>query len=145
LLHREARMNEVRDYPLGYSHQESRRLEDQGALLEGLTEDVFRRAGLKGGMRVLDIGSGVGDVSLLAARMVGGDGTVLGIDKSASSVQAARRRITTLGVANVFFEQSDVAEFATDRKFWCHRRSLGAAVPAGSGCGIAPTVANLEA
>jgi len=66
---------------------------------------------------VLDIGCGVGDGSLLVARMVGSDGAVLGIDKGASSVETARSRVAALGVKNVSFEESDVAVFATDRKF----------------------------
>jgi ubiquinone/menaquinone biosynthesis C-methylase UbiE len=116
-LNWESALSEARDYPLGYSDLEAGRLADQGALLEGITEDVFRRAGLKRGMRVLDIGSGVGDVSLLAARMIGGDGAVLGIDKSSSSVQAARRRVADLGVTNVRFEKCDIADSATEQKF----------------------------
>jgi ubiquinone/menaquinone biosynthesis C-methylase UbiE len=47
------------------------------SLLEELTEDVFRRAGLGPGIQVLDISSGVAEVSLLAAIMVGSDGAVL--------------------------------------------------------------------
>jgi ubiquinone/menaquinone biosynthesis C-methylase UbiE len=110
-------MSAAQDYPLGYSDREAQRLADQAALIEEATEDVFRRAGLRSGMHVLDIGSGVGDVSLLAARMVGSDGAVLGIDKAASSVETARRRVAALGVQNVSFEASDLAAFATDRKF----------------------------
>ncbi len=110
-------MSEAQHYPLGYSTQEAQRLADQGALLEDLTEDVLRRAGLRQGMQVLDIGCGVGDVSLLAARMVGSDGAVLGIDKAVSSVEAARRRVAALGVKNARFEESDLAAFETDQEF----------------------------
>ena len=110
-------MVDSKDYPLGYSSQEAQRLKDQGALIEEFTEDVLRRAGLQRGMRVLDIGSGVGDVSLLVARMVGDDGAVLGIDKASSSVETARQRVAALGVKNVCFENSDLAEFAADKKF----------------------------
>jgi ubiquinone/menaquinone biosynthesis C-methylase UbiE len=91
-------VSKAKDYPLGYSAQEAQRLADQGAQLDELTEDVLRRAGLRRGMQVLDIGSGAGDVSLLAARMVGSDGAVLGIDKALSSVEIARRRVAALGV-----------------------------------------------
>ena len=110
-------MSDAQDYPLGYSAQEAQRLADQAAQLDELTEDVFRRAGLRRGMQVLDIGCGVGDVSLLAARMVGSDGAVLGIDKASSSVEIARRRIAALGVQNVSFQESDLAVFATNEKF----------------------------
>jgi 2-polyprenyl-3-methyl-5-hydroxy-6-metoxy-1,4-benzoquinol methylase len=110
-------MSEAQQYPLGYSEEEARRLADQGALLEDLTQDVMRRAGLRHAMQVLDIGCGVGDVSLLAARMVGSDGSVLGVDKALSSVEAARRRVASLGVKNARFEEGDLAKFETDQKF----------------------------
>jgi 2-polyprenyl-3-methyl-5-hydroxy-6-metoxy-1,4-benzoquinol methylase len=110
-------MSRAQDYPLGYSELEARRLAEQGALLEDLTADVFRRAGLREGMTVLDIGCGVGDVSLLAARLVGPRGAVLGIDRAASSVQSARGRATAVGIAHARFEQADLASFATDHTF----------------------------
>jgi protein-L-isoaspartate O-methyltransferase len=110
-------MSALQDYPLGYSEQEAQRLAAQAALIEELTEDVLRRAGIRSGMRVLDIGSGFGDVSMLTARMVGPHGTVLGIDKSLSSVQAARRRVADLGISNVHFEAGDLAAFTDDRQF----------------------------
>ena len=110
-------MSRTQDYPLGYTELEARRLAEQGALLEEFTADVFRRAGLREGMTVLDIGCGVGDVSLLAARLVGPKGAVLGIDRAASSVQTARGRATALGVAHARFEQADLASFETDQTF----------------------------
>jgi 2-polyprenyl-3-methyl-5-hydroxy-6-metoxy-1,4-benzoquinol methylase len=110
-------MSRAQDYPLGYSELEARRLAEQGALLEELTVDVFRRARLREGMSVLDVGCGVGDVTLLAARLVGPKGAVLGIDRAASSVQTARGRATASGVAHARFEQADVASFETDQAF----------------------------
>jgi cyclopropane fatty-acyl-phospholipid synthase-like methyltransferase len=58
-------MNESR-YALGYSEDEAHRLTRQAAFFEDLTADVLRRAGIGPGMHVLDLGCGVGDVSLLA-------------------------------------------------------------------------------
>jgi 2-polyprenyl-3-methyl-5-hydroxy-6-metoxy-1,4-benzoquinol methylase len=110
-------MGRPQDYPLGYSELEARRLAEQGAVLEEFTADVFRRAGLREGMTVLDIGCGVGDVSLLAARLVGPQGAVLGIDRAASSVQTARGRATALGVAHARFKQAELASFETDQIF----------------------------
>ena len=110
-------MSRAQDYPLGYSELEARRLAEQAALLEGLTAEVFRRAGLRAGMTVLDIGSGVGDVSLLAARLVGPKGAVLGIDRAASSVQTANGRATALGITHVRFEQADLDRFEADQTF----------------------------
>jgi 2-polyprenyl-3-methyl-5-hydroxy-6-metoxy-1,4-benzoquinol methylase len=110
-------MSDSQDYPLGYSEQEARRLADQGALLEDLTENLLRRAGLGHGMQVLDIGCGVGDVSLLAAKLVGSGGAVLGIDRAASSIETARRRLAALGVTNARFEQADLATFESAQRF----------------------------
>jgi ubiquinone/menaquinone biosynthesis C-methylase UbiE len=86
-------------YPLGYTDHEFARLEQQGAIFREFTSDVLRRAGLAPGMRVLDIGCGVGDVSLLAAELVGPYGTVIGVDRSAESVAVAIRRVTAAGHA----------------------------------------------
>jgi len=112
-----ATMTEAKDYPLGYSEQEARRLAEQGALLEEFTAELFQRAGLREGMRVLDIGCGVGDVTLLAARLVGPQGAVLGIDRAASSVETARARASALGVGHARFEQADLGTFETGQTF----------------------------
>src|SRR2546430_5550796 len=82
-----------RPYVLGESDAEFRRLEMQSAFVRDLTEDVLKRAGLRPGMRVLDIGSGIGDVALLAGGLVGPTGSVLGIDRSAAAVETAERRV----------------------------------------------------
>src|SRR5271154_6128181 len=87
-------MGESSGYALGYTEDEARRWAQQAAFFEELTADVLRRAGIRSGMRVLDLGCGVGDVSLLASRMVGASGAVLGIDRSPTSVETARRRAT---------------------------------------------------
>jgi hypothetical protein len=68
-------------------------------------------------MKVLDIGCGIGDVSLLAAAMVGTQGCVLGIDRSPSSVEAARRRTAARGVTHVEFQVADLSTFDTDQMF----------------------------
>ena len=50
------------DYVLGHSKAELQRLEEQAQFFGDLTALVFREAGLREGMHVLDIGSGAGDV-----------------------------------------------------------------------------------
>jgi ubiquinone/menaquinone biosynthesis C-methylase UbiE len=110
-------MIERRDYPLGYSDEEAQRLADQAALFEDLTEDTLRRAGLRMGMRVLDLGCGVGDVSLLAARIVGPTGAVLGVDRAASSLKIAQGRAAGLGATNVRFDEAELQAFDTDQMF----------------------------
>jgi len=49
-------------------------------------------AGIGPGQRVLDLGSGVGDVAMLAARLVGPSGEVVGIERDASSIARANAR-----------------------------------------------------
>ncbi len=60
------------------------------------------------GERVLDIGCGFGDTTQQLARMVGGDGTLVGIDAAERFVQAAREEATAAGLANVRFFAGDV-------------------------------------
>ena len=104
-------------YALGYSDNEFRRLERQAVFFRDLTEDVLRRAGLVPGMHVLDVGCGVGDVSMLAATMVGATGSVLGIDRSSESLDVARRRAAAAGHASVCFQAVELDAFSPERKF----------------------------
>ena len=99
-------MTDSSSYPLGYTEDEARRLVDQAAFFEDLTEKVLRRAGIGSAMQVLDLGCGVGDVSLLTARIVGTSATVFGIDRSAASVETARGRAAAVGVTSDFRQRS---------------------------------------
>ena len=69
-------MSDATSYVMGHDDRERRRLLLQASILNPLTEELFHRAGITSGMRVLDIGCGVGDVSLIAARLVGAHGRV---------------------------------------------------------------------
>jgi ubiquinone/menaquinone biosynthesis C-methylase UbiE len=110
-------MTDSSSYPLGYTEDEARRLVDQAAFFEDLTEEVLRRAGIGSAMQVLDLGCGVGDVSLLTARIVGTSATVLGIDRSAASVETARGRAAAVGVRNVRFQTAELDTFDTTQTF----------------------------
>src|SRR5215467_9673704 len=74
-------------------------------------------AGLTSGMRVLDVGSGSGDVTFLAADVVGSNGFVVGIDRSAAAVERATTRASRRNLANVAFEVGDPAAMDFDRPF----------------------------
>jgi 2-polyprenyl-3-methyl-5-hydroxy-6-metoxy-1,4-benzoquinol methylase len=67
-------------YVMGHSDRERRRLAFQGLILNPFTEQLMRRAGVTGGMHVLDFGCGIGDLSILASRLVGRYGRVTSID-----------------------------------------------------------------
>jgi SAM-dependent methyltransferase len=62
---------------------------------------------LEPGERVLDLGSGAGMDSLIAALMVGPEGTVTGIDMTPEMVENARRGAAELGVSNVTFVEGE--------------------------------------
>lgn len=98
------------DYETILTHTDSelKRLIDQGRFYGELTGHVFQLAGIGPGMRVLDIGCGTGEVSFLVSRMVGADGEVIGIDKSAKAVSAAKSRAKSLGIGNVRFITADL-------------------------------------
>ncbi len=106
-----------KDYVLGHSDAELRRLEQQGRFFGDLTALIFRAAGLREGMRVLDVGCGAGDVSLLAARFVGTAGAVLGVDRSEEAVAVAGKRAQASGAENVTFVTGDAAELQFDTEF----------------------------
>lgn len=93
-------------YVLGHSADELARLERQSAIFEAPTNALLRRAGLAPGMRVLDIGCGAGDVSLVVSDFVGPAGHVVGVDRAPEAVVTARRRAAAAGRTNVTFVES---------------------------------------
>jgi len=110
-------INSTADYALGYSNAEHDRLIRQSTLIAPVTERLFREAGIGAGQRVLDLGSGLGDVSMLVARLVGPSGEVVGIDRDANSISRARERVAARGFRNVGFMQADVNDLAGDKPF----------------------------
>ena len=105
------------DYPLGTGDAERDRLIRQSQRLAPLTERVFRMAGIGVGQSVLDIGSGVGDVALLLARIVGFAGEVVGVERDPRSLARASARTTEAGLSNVRFIQSDVSQIPSIKSF----------------------------
>jgi ubiquinone/menaquinone biosynthesis C-methylase UbiE len=105
------------DYALGYTDSEHDRLIRQAARIAPYTERLFRESGIGAGQRVLDLGSGVGDVSMLLARIVGPSGEVVGIERDASSIARAKARVAEAGFPNVNFTQADVHQIDSDKLF----------------------------
>jgi ubiquinone/menaquinone biosynthesis C-methylase UbiE len=102
------------DYILGHNPDEIERLIDQQRFFGDLTAELFRRAGLTEGMRVLDLGCGAGDVSFLAASFVGPTGTVIGVDRSAEAIQVAEQRARHAGLSNIRFIAQDLSELTLE-------------------------------
>ena len=111
------RTTEQHRYILGHSVAEHARLARQAALFEPYTERLFFAAGIAPGMRVLDVGCGVGDVSLLVARLVGPRGQVVGIDRDASAIATARERAVNMGYSHVRFELAAIEKLQPDTPF----------------------------
>jgi ubiquinone/menaquinone biosynthesis C-methylase UbiE len=105
------------DYALGYTSAEHDRLIRQATRIAPYTERLFREAGIGSGHCVLDLGSGVGDVSMLVARIVGPSGEVVGIERDAHSIARAQARVAEAGLRNVSFTQADVNQFLSDKPF----------------------------
>src|SRR2546427_12690712 len=104
-------------YALGSTDAEHERLIRQAARLAPFTERFFRDAGIGPGQRVLDIGSGVGDVAMLAAKLVGPSGEVVGVERDAGTIARARTRVAEAGLHNVRFTQSDVSQLPGGKPF----------------------------
>jgi len=94
--------------------REEKRLIAQSRLFDPLTEQLFRTAGVAPGMRVLDLGCGVGDTTMLASRMVGRHGSVLGIDISPEPLEVARRRARAARLDNVRFVEAEAGSPVLD-------------------------------
>jgi ubiquinone/menaquinone biosynthesis C-methylase UbiE len=95
-------------YPLGHSDAETRRLILQHQVYAPLTRRFLVDAGITAGMRVLDVGSGAGDVALMLAELVGPQGRVVGVDANPAILDVARRRADAAGWRNVTFHPADL-------------------------------------
>ena len=69
---------------------------------------------LEPGKRVLDIGSGAGMDSLIAALMVGPEGSVTGIDMTPEMIENARKGAAELGLNNVTFVEGEAETLPFD-------------------------------
>jgi SAM-dependent methyltransferase len=70
------------------------------------TGNPFAMGQLASGEKVVDVGSGGGIDSLVAARMVGPDGEVVGIDMTPAMLERARAAAAESGIDNVEFREA---------------------------------------
>jgi ubiquinone/menaquinone biosynthesis C-methylase UbiE len=105
------------DYALGYTNGEQERLIRQAARIAPFTERLLREAGVGDGHRVLDLGSGMGDVAMLVARLIGSSGEVVGLECDPNSIAKAKSRVAEAGLHNVTFIQTDVKDVASGELF----------------------------
>lgn len=110
-------MSEDRKYTMGRSDEETQRLIEQSQLYDRVTRRFLHETGLSEGMKVLDIGSGAGDVALTAAEMVGASGHVIGVDVNPDILETARNRAESLGYSHVEFVAGNAEEIELDSDF----------------------------
>src|ERR1700733_1671691 len=101
----------------GVGDEELARLEAQSRSLAAPTRMILAGAGIRPGMRVLDLGCGAGDVAFLSADLVGADGSVVGVDRSLDALARARLRAGQRGLAQVQFVEGDVNDPAPGGPF----------------------------
>ena len=101
--------NQSRDaeYTMGRSEGETDRLIEQSQLYDNVTRRFFLRSGIAEGMKVLDVGSGAGDVALTLAEFVGPEGKVVGVDVNPDILKTAQGRADAAGFSNIEFIAGD--------------------------------------
>lgn len=103
-------------YVHGTSPDEQRRLSRLNDLLNATS---VAEMALAGGERVLDVGSGLGQLSRGIARAAGSRGCVIGIERSRDQIAEAQRQAVTAGEAGlVEFRAGDVAAFPLRDEEW---------------------------
>jgi ubiquinone/menaquinone biosynthesis C-methylase UbiE len=104
-------------YVLGNHPEELARLDRQAASIDRPTRLLLQAAGIARGMRVLDLGTGLGHVAAIAGEMVGPTGAVLGIDRSGDALAVARRRAQEAGATHLAFAEADVTQWCASKPF----------------------------
>ncbi|HLI07832.1 MAG TPA: methyltransferase domain-containing protein [Ktedonobacteraceae bacterium] len=104
-------------YVMAFSTEEVRRLQTMAELLAPTTTQLLEKAGIRADMKVLDVGSGAGDVALLAADLVGPTGTVVGIESNPAMLDIAQARVQDAGLTTVSFVEGDLTHIQLDIAF----------------------------
>ena len=92
---------------MGRSKEETERLIKQSQLYDDVTRRFFLRCGISKGMKVLDVGSGAGDVTFRLAELIGPEGQVVGVDVNPDILKTAQTRADRAGLSNVEFIVGD--------------------------------------
>jgi arsenite methyltransferase len=92
---------------LGYPADLLERVPEASAGSFAGVANPFSLGALQPGERVLDLGSGAGTDSLIAAQMVGAEGRVVGLDMTPEMVATARASARELGADNVTFQEGE--------------------------------------
>ena len=110
-------MSITNTYVLDYSASEIARLKLNADVIAGITRRLIQDSGIQPGMRVLDIGCGVGDVSMLLAETVGKLGSVVAFDREPRAIETAQLRAIEAGHEQIDFMVGSENELAGDPPF----------------------------
>jgi SAM-dependent methyltransferase len=109
--------NSTQAYVFGHSVGEAQSIQRLAQILAPVTRQFLEQAGLCAGMKVLEAGSGAGDVTLLAAELVGPSGRVIGVENNPAILETARARAQAAGFTQVSFVESDLTTLVLDDTF----------------------------
>ncbi len=83
-------------------------------IVDEMTKKLLTDAGVKRGMKILDVGCGVGNLSLMLEEIIGPEGSILGVDNDENALAAARKRFQEMGVSNITFLKKELNEFSLE-------------------------------
>lgn len=108
---------ETTPYVLGNTTGEHERLRRQSRLLDRITRHWLEDIGVRAGMRILDVGSGVGDTAMLLASLAGPTAEIIGVDRDGCALAIARQRVAEAGLHSISFHVGNFLDYESDRTF----------------------------
>ena len=116
-------MSEEKSYVIGTHDAEIERLGVQHRVWRASVLDLWRQGGITTGQTVLDVGSGPGYAALDLAEIVGPEGKVIAIERSARFLGALNSFSAARGVANIETVEADLLDYewpqAIADSAWC--------------------------
>jgi ubiquinone/menaquinone biosynthesis C-methylase UbiE len=101
---------------LGASQYEIDRLVFQGEVWRSMTDALLERVGVKAGWRCLDVGSGIGVVTLPLAERVGLKGEVTAIEATPLYAATLREELARKNISNVSVFEGDLRRYKVEPK-----------------------------
>ena len=101
-------MSKERDYILGTNDEEIQRLGLQHRVWRSVMLDCWKQAGITVGSSVIDVGAGPGYAAVDLAEIVGPEGKVTAVERSAKFLEAMRATCGERGLTNIDIHEVDL-------------------------------------